>query len=95
VMRHRVDVKWRLQENDFPKHARQQLELLNAAARLVAPKGRLVYSTCSLDAEENDRVVAAFIERWKGAYKLAHSQVSTPWDARHDGAAAFLIERVG
>jgi 16S rRNA (cytosine967-C5)-methyltransferase len=42
VMRHRVDVKWRLQENDFPKHARQQGALLAAAARLVAPGGRLV-----------------------------------------------------
>jgi 16S rRNA (cytosine967-C5)-methyltransferase len=42
VMRHRADVKWRLQENDFAKHARQQAALLGAAARLLGPGGRLV-----------------------------------------------------
>ncbi|MGD1032304.1 MAG: RsmB/NOP family class I SAM-dependent RNA methyltransferase, partial [Opitutaceae bacterium] len=41
VMGHRIDVKWRLQEGDFRKHARQQLEILAAAARFVAPGGRL------------------------------------------------------
>eukprot|EP01041_Mallomonas_annulata_P035501 gene35501-58467_t len=41
VMRHRADVKWRLQEGDFKKHPKQQLALLHAAARLVAPGGRL------------------------------------------------------
>ncbi len=35
VMRHRVDVKWRLQEGDFAQHARQQGALLAAAARLT------------------------------------------------------------
>lgn len=94
VMRHRVDVKWRLQEGDFNKHARQQLALLSAASRLVAPKGRLVYSTCSLDNEENEGVVKAFIDKLKGRFKLAHAEISKPWETPHDGAAAFLIERM-
>ncbi len=93
VMRHRVDVKWRLQDNDFQKHARQQLELLGAASRFVAPKGRIVYSTCSLDTAENENVVNAFVERSQGHYTLATSQVSRPWESGHDGAAVFLIER--
>jgi len=93
VMRHRVDVKWRLQANDFQKHARQQLALLGAASRFVAPKGRLVYSTCSLDTAENENVVNAFIERSQGHYVLATSKISKPWETGHDGAAAFLIER--
>jgi 16S rRNA (cytosine967-C5)-methyltransferase len=95
VMRHRVDVKWRLQENDFPKHARQQLALLGAASRMVGPGGRVVYSTCSLDAEENERVVQAFVERAKGRYELVRSEISRPWESGHDGAAAFLLERKG
>jgi 16S rRNA (cytosine967-C5)-methyltransferase len=66
VMRHRVDVKWRLQEGDFQKHAKQQVALLHAAARLVAPGGRLVYSTCSLDAEENEKVRHRVLQQPRG-----------------------------
>ena len=92
VMRHRVDVKWRLQEGDFAKHARQQGALLSAAARLVAPKGRLVYSTCSIDDVENAKVVEAFLDRHR-MFTLAGSLVSVPWKDGHDGAAAFLLRR--
>lgn len=93
VMRHRVDVRWRLQENDFNQHARQQLKLLNAASRFVAPGGRLVYSTCSLDAQENERVVGAFVDRAGGRFSLEKSAIARPWEAGHDGAAAFLLRR--
>ena len=94
VMRHRVDVKWRLQERDFYKHGQQQQALLHAAARLVAPGGRIVYSTCSIDAEENAQVVKAFFEsRAGGPFKLEASTVSYPWESGHDGAGAFLLRK--
>lgn len=93
VMRHRVDVKWRLQVGDFAKHARQQAEMLSAAARLVAPGGRLVYSTCSLDAEENDVVVKLFLEKTRGRFTLEAQRISQPWVDGHDGAAAFLLRK--
>ena len=94
VMRHRVDVKWRLQERDFAQHARQQLSLLHAAARLVAPGGRLVYSTCSIDPEENAQVLKNFFEsRAGGPFKLETSVTSLPWETGHDGAGAFLLRR--
>ena len=94
VMRHRADVKWRLQEGDFKKHPKQQLALLHAAARLVAPGGRLVYSTCSVDGAENDRVVAEFFNsRAGGPFKLESKAQSLPWVTGHDGAAAFLLRR--
>ncbi len=98
VMRHRVDVKWRLQLNDFAKHARQQLGLLEAAARRVRPGGRLVYSTCSIDAEENEQVVAEFLRRphgpgGGGRFALEKSAQAQPWVDGHDGAAAFLLRR--
>ncbi|GAB1488519.1 16S rRNA (cytosine(967)-C(5))-methyltransferase RsmB [Opitutaceae bacterium] len=94
VMRHRVDVKWRLQDGDFAKHARQQLALLEAASRFVASKGRLVYSTCSLDPEENEKVVAAFIRKAGTRFKVVDQRISRPWESGHDGAAAFLIRRI-
>jgi 16S rRNA (cytosine967-C5)-methyltransferase len=94
VMRHRIDVKWRLQEGDFRKHARQQLEILFAASRFVAPGGRLVYSTCSVDSEENSKVVEAFLKKVPGGFELEESRVSSPWADGHDGGGAFLLRRV-
>lgn len=92
VMRHRIDVKWRLQDGDFARHAEQQLELLHAAARLVKSGGRLVYSTCSIDGMENEQVIKAFFEsRAGGAFKLSCSVQAYPWTDGHDGAGAFLL----
>ncbi|MES2696596.1 MAG: RsmB/NOP family class I SAM-dependent RNA methyltransferase [Verrucomicrobiota bacterium] len=95
VMRHRVDVKWRLQAGDFKRHPQQQLSLLHAAARMVIDGGRLVYSTCSIDAEENEHVVQAFLaSKAGGPFELDKSVLSYPWSTGHDGAAAFLLRKV-
>jgi 16S rRNA (cytosine967-C5)-methyltransferase len=94
VMRHRIDVKWRLQDGDFARHGQAQLELLHAAARLVHPGGRLVYSTCSIDADENEAVIKSFFDsRAGGPFKLARSVQALPWKDGHDGAGAFLLVR--
>jgi 16S rRNA (cytosine967-C5)-methyltransferase len=94
VMRHRVDVKWRLQPADFGKHARQQVELLCAATRWLKSGGRLVYSTCSIDAEENQGVVEAFQRTLEGAdFRLVSQSVALPWVAGHDGAGVALFVR--
>jgi 16S rRNA (cytosine967-C5)-methyltransferase len=94
VMRHRIDVKWRLRESDFAQHARQQGALLAAAGRLVAPGGRLVYSTCSVDPVENERVVATFRLRHP-EFTLEDQTIALPWVAGHDGASAFRLRRSG
>lgn len=94
VMRHRVDVKWRLQPADFAKHAKQQVELLASAARWLKHGGRLVYSTCSIDAEENAGVVAAFLAGRDGeAFEQVSSLVALPWIAGHDGAGVTVLRR--
>ncbi|WP_404422345.1 RsmB/NOP family class I SAM-dependent RNA methyltransferase [Nibricoccus sp. IMCC34717] len=93
VMRHRVDVRWRLRPDDIAKHARQQLSLLKAAARRVGPAGRLVYSTCSLDREENEAVIESFLADGGQGFRLTRQTVSLPWESGCDGAGAFLLTR--
>lgn len=94
VMRHRADVKWRLQPADFAKHGAQQLALLHAATRLVAPGGRLVYSTCSIDPEENEKVIKAFFDsRAGGPFKIERSLSSLPWETGHDGGGIFVLRK--
>ena len=51
------DIKWRLKPEDVARLHEYQIEILTAAMKQVAPGGRLVYSTCSLEPEENQQVV--------------------------------------
>jgi 16S rRNA (cytosine967-C5)-methyltransferase len=62
VLRRNPDVKWRREEADLDRLAEKQTGILTAAAALVKPGGRLVYATCSLEPEENDAVVGAFLD---------------------------------
>ena len=61
VLRRNPEVKWRRGFDDLAANARRQREILTAAATMVRSGGRLVYATCSLEPEENQRVVAAFL----------------------------------
>lgn len=54
--------------------ARRQLEILDAAASLVRPGGRLVYSTCTFAPEENEEQVAGFLQR-HGEFALENVEV--------------------
>ena len=51
------EIKWRLTPPDLAELHDRQLSILRSALAHVAPKGRLVYSTCSLEKEENEDVV--------------------------------------
>jgi 16S rRNA (cytosine967-C5)-methyltransferase len=63
VLRRNPEVKWRREPGDVAASAQRQREILAAAATMVRPGGRLVYATCSLEPEENEEVVAAFVAR--------------------------------
>ena len=53
VMRRRVDLRWRISPEEISRLQQTQLELLKLAATKLKPGGVLIYSTCSLEPEEN------------------------------------------
>lgn len=57
----RPDAKWRLAEQDIPGLADTQSKILEGASRVVSSGGLLVYSTCTLEPEENEQVVEGFL----------------------------------
>jgi 16S rRNA (cytosine967-C5)-methyltransferase len=61
TLRRNPDLKWRHDETALAELTAKQASILEAASRLVKPAGRLVYATCSLLPEENERIVEAFV----------------------------------
>ena len=61
TLRRNPDLKWRQSPQSVAELTRKQAAILDAAARMVKPGGRLVYATCSLLAEENEAIVEAFL----------------------------------
>ena len=62
TLRRDPDIRWRRQESDLRALAAAQHEMLRHAAACVVPGGRLIYSTCSSEPEENDAVADAFLD---------------------------------
>ena len=69
-----------------------QSAILERAAAFLKPNGRLVYSTCSLEPEENEQVVEGFLRRHAG-FALAEHVGLVPPDRSMDGAFAAAIRR--
>ena len=69
--------------------------MLIHAAEWVKPGGRIVYSTCSIEAEENQMLIEAFFAKDCGSeFELLKSEINLPWEAEHDGGAAFLLRKM-
>ncbi len=107
TLRKNPEIRYRVSAAAIERLARTQEESLMHAARLLAPGGYLLYSTCSLEEEENERVVARVLKR---APELAASAIDPPPelrpfasgarfrlfpDDRTDGFTAHLLRRSG
>jgi 16S rRNA (cytosine967-C5)-methyltransferase len=65
------EIRHRLQLEDLPRLAERECAILRAALRTVRPGGRVVYSTCSLEPEENEQVVAAAFAENQNARQIS------------------------
>jgi len=99
TLRRNPEIRWRISAADIRELATRQKQLLFSAAKAVKPGGRLVYSTCSVEREENEEVIAAWLEShppfariqvpWPSEI-VTESGAARTWPHRH-GADGFFI----
>jgi 16S rRNA (cytosine967-C5)-methyltransferase len=94
VMRRRVDVRWRLRQNDFARMQDRQLQIVRALYPVLRPGGVLVYSTCSLEPEENAELTAKILRQFRDL-RLVQEECLFPFRDRVDGAFAAKLIRGG
>ena len=61
VIGRRPEIKWRLKEMDIHSLAKLQLSILDNVSKYLKPGGKIIYSTCSLEKEENEDVINKFL----------------------------------
>lgn len=76
TLRRNPEIRWRISAEDIKVLSEQQKQLLVNVSQVVKPGGRLVYSTCALEPEENEEVVAFFIE-----HQRDFRMTSLPYDS--------------
>ena len=91
VLRRRVDLRWRLKPTVFAEMSTLQLALCDQVLKHLKPGGQAVYSTCSIEREENEEVVERVLENFP-KLKLIRVKRSVPHKDAQDGAFAALLE---
>jgi len=92
VIRRRIDVRWRLRPKDFIRMPNEQFVITRAVLPLIKPGGTLIYSTCSLEREENEEVVQRLLAEVPGLSRETERD-SLPFRDRFDGAFAAKLVR--
>ncbi|HEX6573242.1 MAG TPA: 16S rRNA (cytosine(967)-C(5))-methyltransferase RsmB [Steroidobacteraceae bacterium] len=90
VIRRHPDIKILRRAKDIPNLARRQAELLEAAWKALRPGGRLLYTSCSVLAAENERVVEGFLGRVASARDLT-TELTASWPARAGGGPGYQV----
>ncbi|HEV3386905.1 MAG TPA: transcription antitermination factor NusB [Gemmata sp.] len=93
VLGRRPEVRWRLKPNEFEYLIRLQTRLLIQAIERVKPGGAIVYSTCSIEPDENERLIKGVCKAMKGLTIEAEHQ-AIPGKPADGGYWARLRKRV-
>jgi 16S rRNA (cytosine967-C5)-methyltransferase len=93
VMRRRVDVRWRLEQIHFAELAVTQIKLMESVLPLLKPGGSLVYSTCSIDPDENQHVMRAIVAAHPELELIESRLVFPPKDGMDGAYAARLVSK--
>jgi len=91
-MRRRVDLRWRIRPEEIDRLRSTQLELLHDGAMQTKPGGVLIYSTCSLEPEENSEVVKEFLASHTD-FTMEHDRELFPFIDGVDGAYVATLRR--
>jgi 16S rRNA (cytosine967-C5)-methyltransferase len=75
------EIKWRLHPSDLNRLAEAQTQMLKNALDRLAPQGRLVYATCSLEPEENEQVVERILAEVRDCRLLTQSELAGEFPA--------------
>jgi 16S rRNA (cytosine967-C5)-methyltransferase len=86
------EIKWRLRQSDLTRFHQKQSAILARAIPLLAPGGKLVYATCSLEREENEDVVAEQLQSHSGL-RCTRERWRLPGREPGDGFYAAVLER--
>lgn len=87
TLRANPEIRWRLAPTDFDTFAQQQKRILSRAVEVLKPGGRLVYSTCSVEREENEEVIATL------NLKLIKTLRTCPHREGSDGFFLSILEK--
>lgn len=89
TLRRNPEIRWRLTPDDIVELAEQQKRILTRALEMVKPGGRLVYSTCSVEREENEDVIAEV----PAQFRLVNTVRTWPHREGSDGFFVAVFER--
>lgn len=96
VARRHPDLKWQRRHSDLAAFAARQSAMLDALWQVLAPGGKLLYVTCSVFPQENERVIEAFLERVPDARRMPPADgKAASWlpGPEHDGFFFALINK--
>lgn len=85
TLRRNPDAKWKLTPDKLLKFQADQLKIMDAYCSYLKPGGRLIYSTCSVEPEENERVVETFLASHPEFERLGPDRYLYPRESGTDG----------